>query len=363
MPHATDASTRPLPPPISLSRPFVKRAVKVARGTLRDVETGERLRVTDTVLAPLTVRRVPVGKVKVATEVDGRALWAVKRYCLRDRGLAATLHQPHRHVAARLIEALVREADMASRAGSPTGIRAVWVTATHAYGQMPLLHGDMDAPATRIAWRARADDAPCPALRALRAVLVDLARCHGRGIAHCDVKPGNIMHRGTPESAALVDYGLARPLGDTDAAVGTPYFMAPEQARAKVTRRPIADWARADVWGVGCAFLALLATNPFACEATERLARHAAYARWHATATGPRWTRRGAGWLPGAPAFEAAFGRLGPAWRPFFLDVLHPRAAARPDATAALRHLDALVAAGHQDVLDGRALTRPTPLP
>ncbi|HET6347304.1 MAG TPA: hypothetical protein VFH51_20395, partial [Myxococcota bacterium] len=136
-----------------------------------------------------------------------------------------------------------------------------------------------------------------------------------------------------------------------DAAVGTPYFMAPEQARAKAAGRPIADWARADVWGVGCSFLALLASNPFACGSRERLARHTDYARWHAAATGPRWMHRRASWARQAPVFQAAFDRLNPTWRPFFLDLLHPRAAARPDAAAALRRLDTLLAQGHHDAL------------
>ena len=58
-----------------------------------------------------------------------------------------------------------------------------------------------------------------------------LGRLHGQGLAHLDVKPGNVVLReGRP---VLIDLGLARPLGEAPGRHrrGSPPWMAPEQVR------------------------------------------------------------------------------------------------------------------------------------
>ena len=85
-----------------------------------------------------------------------------------------------------------------------------------------------------------------------RQVALALAAAHEQGVIHRDVKPGNVLLADERDHATLVDFGLAlsesaSTLTRTGEMLGTPYYMAPEQARGDAAR---AD-ARTDVWGTG----------------------------------------------------------------------------------------------------------------
>lgn len=73
------------------------------------------------------------------------------------------------------------------------------------------------------------------ALKRAAEIASALAAIHGAGIIHRDLKPSNILMRMTGE-AVIADFGIAKQLGtamshtSTHAAVGTPYYMSPEQA-------------------------------------------------------------------------------------------------------------------------------------
>jgi eukaryotic-like serine/threonine-protein kinase len=97
-------------------------------------------------------------------------------------------------------------------------------------------------------------------------VAQSLGAIHRRGYVHRDVKPSNIFLRGGALSApALIDFGIARrgeammELTAPGAMVGTPAYMAPEQARGESSID-----ARADVFSLGCVlFRCLTGRNPF----------------------------------------------------------------------------------------------------
>ncbi len=116
---------------------------------------------------------------------------------------------------------------------------------------------------------------PRPARQAaeLMAALADaIDAAHRGGVVHRDVKPSNVLLAadGTPK---VGDFGLARrlevgsSLTQTGAAVGTPSYMAPEQARGESSRAGPAS----DLYALGAVLYELLTGRPpfRAASATE----------------------------------------------------------------------------------------------
>ena len=115
--------------------------------------------------------------------------------------------------------------------------------------------------------RERAPLPPAEAVRIGGQILRGLAAIHGTGIVHRDVKPQNVLidHLGV---ARITDFGIVHDTAESDAgltthgtALGTPSYMAPEQASA----RPVTQGT--DLYATGVVLFELLTGRlPFSAE-------------------------------------------------------------------------------------------------
>lgn len=197
----------------------------------------------------------PVGKYELLREVGQGGMGVV--YEARDTELG-------RRVALKLLrerltsspdawERFQREARTVARLSHPN-IAAIH-EARDRYIAMQFIDGETLATVPR-------DD-----VRALVAWIRDAARAvhhaHERGVIHRDIKPHNLMVDGQAQ-LFVMDFGLAKrtavesSLSTSGHILGTPSYMAPEQARGDVRQVD----ARTDVYALGATLYELVTHHP-----------------------------------------------------------------------------------------------------
>jgi eukaryotic-like serine/threonine-protein kinase len=98
---------------------------------------------------------------------------------------------------------------------------------------------------------------PAPqAIELFQELATGMMHMHNKGILHCDLKPGNVMldQEGKPR---IADFGQSRLSTGDSPALGTLFYMAPEQADLKAL--PDARW---DVYALGAIFFSMLTGKP-----------------------------------------------------------------------------------------------------
>ncbi|MBI4574645.1 MAG: protein kinase [Planctomycetes bacterium] len=152
-----------------------------------------------------------------------------------------------------------REARSAAAVDHPAVVRVLefalesepaWIAMEYVRGRT--LRERIDAEGPLLAGEAMALLAPC---------LEGLSAAHARGIVHRDIKPENLL---LPEGGGvkIADFGLAKSTEDREAltltgtAVGTPYYMAPEQCSGDAVDE------RTDLYSLGASFYHALAGRP-----------------------------------------------------------------------------------------------------
>lgn len=194
------------------------------------------------------IGRGAMGEVYAARREDGRETAAVKT-------LMATGDEQ--------LARFRREAEIAMALRSPALVSVFEVGALDGavpYLVMELLHGH------DLAWHLR-KTGPLDLRRSIAMctqVAAGLRDAHAAGIVHRDIKPQNLfLHEpgGAPASWKILDFGVSRLEGGGNTLtqnllVGTPAYMAPEQARGRV-----AD-ARSDLFALGAVLYRALTGQP-----------------------------------------------------------------------------------------------------
>jgi len=172
---------------------------------------------------------------------------------------------------ARDPEERLREARLQSRVSDPGVLSVVDRGELGRYGwfAMPYVAGCTLKSARRGLELAEANELMVAVCRTVAAI-------HRTGIVHCDLNPRNVLvgpGPSGPHHPWVIDFGIAqeisapRPWG-AQRVVGTPSYMAPEQAMGK---NHLLD-PRTDIYGLGATLYELASgQRPFAAETSEAI--------------------------------------------------------------------------------------------
>ncbi len=91
----------------------------------------------------------------------------------------------------------------------------------------------------------------------LKEIAEALTYVHAKQMVHCDLKPANVL-LDDEKHVRVADFGHSRILTESGGALGTLFFMAPEQAMTPDQNQPLQPDVRWDIYALGCTAYALL---------------------------------------------------------------------------------------------------------
>src|SRR5262252_582286 len=178
-----------------------------------------------------------------------------------------------------MVQRFEREAQVAGTVGNDHILEILDLGALPA-GERYMVMEFLDGETLTDRIKARTRLSPREATRLLRQVLKGLAAAHGEGIVHRDLKPDNIFilreKAGIKDFVKIIDFGISKftePGGAssrmtrTGALMGTPHYMAPEQATGSTDID-----RRTDIYAVGIIMYEMLTGRvPFQAETFNQL--------------------------------------------------------------------------------------------
>jgi tetratricopeptide (TPR) repeat protein len=209
----------------------------------------------------LSVGEVIAGRFEIAALADWGGMGAVYRALDRETGKEAALKLL---LDPTSTERFAREARVLADLRHPAVVEYIAHGRTERGGlylAMEWLEGkDLRAHLGQVGGALSLRDS----LAIVRGAAEGLAVAHGRGIVHRDINPRNLfLVGGDVHGVKVLDFGIARPLRATfgmtmpGVQLGTPGYMAPEQARGNEELD-----ARADVFALGCVLFECLTGRP-----------------------------------------------------------------------------------------------------
>jgi len=217
-PHDADASYQP-----------------IFEGIAEVVKQTKRRRVTDEEVEIAEAAKSRLGGYEIESEIARGGMGIIyKAYQkMLDRTVAIKMLIAGQEASERDSKRFMREAAAIAKLNHPNIIKIYEMKEEHGvpYFTMEYIDGRSLADILKT---GRPDINT--AVKIVRDVAEALEYAHASGLLHRDVKPGNIMIEKNTSRIVLMDFGLARQIVD-DAhvtqvgfAVGTPAYMAPEQA-------------------------------------------------------------------------------------------------------------------------------------
>jgi len=239
----------------------LQRATRLA--AQRDVQLAELRRDLDRALeigGPGRFTGVTVGGWELGT-VIGRGAMGEVYAATNSRGEQSAVKLLRRELLAqpRHVERFLREVRAASALDSPHVVR-VLATASPSDAMPFLAMERLSGQTLATLVRAGAPLADEPIARLVTQIGGVLERAREAGIVHRDVKPQNLFLT-NDEIWKLLDFGIAQLANSTGTltrggAIGTPAYMAPEQARGETVDH------RADVYALGAVLYRCITGRP-----------------------------------------------------------------------------------------------------